>query len=475
VVSAPAGAAFDAVLDWARGNGIVIHGVLPALNAVSLSLSAAELRRLRQAVPTATVEHDIWVFAPDFPNPDTPATGSGIAFRNKSLEWLGIPPDRINRGKGVRIAILDTAVQEHPALAGAAVTRLTVGDAPFPDGNGDYRGHGAAVASLLVGNGEDQVTGIAPEAELLAIEVLDDNGVGNSFDLAAGILLAVDRGATVINMSLGAYMDSSVVHQAIDEALAAGVLLVAAAGNDGSDGLTFPAAYPGVVAVSAVDARGEHADYANTDPELDFAAPGVGVYAAWADNALVSFSGTSAATPFVSGALAMLLADDATGGTGEGAGALDLLRQYADDNGAPGPDPVYGDGTLDVGRVLQREQPGIVDAALSGHYLDNDARSDSAIPVLVSAQNRGTEPLPVLEIVTDVNGKNTVYSFTDVAVGETVSVTLPLDPAFLTAGRGLTLDTRVRIPGSAGDAIPANDHRTSVIRLEPAQEEEKTP
>jgi hypothetical protein len=81
----------------------------------------------------------------------------------------------------------------------------------------------------------------------------------------------------------------------------------------------------------------------------------------------------------------------------------------------------------------------------------------------------------VLEIVTDVNGKNTVYSFTDDAVGETVSVTLPLDPAYLTDGRELTLDTWVRIPGAAVDAIPTNDHRTSVIRLDPAQEEEKTP
>lgn len=471
VVSAPDRQALEAVLAWARRHGVHVNGILPALSAVSLTLGDdASLQSLRAAVPDAAIEHDVWVFAPAFPDSGSRPGSGGVPFRDKTLEWLGVPLDRENRGEGVRIAMLDTAVQDHPALAGAAVTRLHVGDTPFPDMEGDYRGHGTAVASLLVGTGEEGVTGVVPGAELLAIEVLDANGVGNSFDLAAGILLAVEKGAAVINLSLGAYAESALVHRAIDEALAAGVAVVAAAGNDGADRLTYPAAYPGVIAVSAVDARGEHAGYANTGSEVDLAAPGVGVYAAWAGDNLVSFSGTSAAAPFVAGSLALVLAEDRDEDPGDRS-AFDFLFAYADDNGAPGPDPVYGAGTLNVGRVMQRDEPGIVDAALSSHFLDNEARTETGIPLLVSAQNRGTEALESLEIITTMNGESTAHAFTDVAVGETVFVTLPVPLADLTTGKDFELDSRVRIPGLSADAVPENDQRTSVISLTPAPEQ----
>jgi subtilisin family serine protease len=274
--------------------------------------------------------------------------------------------------------------------------------------------------------------------------------------------MALDQGATVINMSLGTYSDSAVVRQAVELALSQGVMVVAAAGNEGVQGLTYPAAYPGVIAVSAVDARGEHAEYANTDPNVDIAAPGVGIYAAWEDDALVSFSGTSAAAPFVAGTLAMLLGGDAAVGTDE---ALDLIRDYANDNGAPGPDAEYGAGTLNVGRILQRDQPGIIDAAISSHYIDAQTQTDTVIPLLVSAQNRGTENIPNLEVVVSSNGKTTVHTFTNVLVGETVSVELPISTTELQDQQAIDLETFIRIPGLSVDAVPENDARSSRIHL----------
>jgi hypothetical protein len=464
VVSTHDGRALDAVLAWALANGVAVDAAAPELNAVALTLpDNALLRALRAAVPGITVESNVWIYAPDLPGRDSTGIGTvGAAFRNNALQWLGVDANDNGRGHGVRIAILDTAVQTHPALESADVTRLAVGDVPFPDVDGDYRGHGTAIASLLAGSLDGQVEGIAPDAELIAIEVLDANGVGNAFDLARGILMALDQGATVINMSLGTYSDSAVVRQAVELALSQGVMVVAAAGNEGVQGLTYPAAYPGVIAVSAVDARGEHAEYANTDPNVDIAAPGVGIYAAWEDDALVSFSGTSAAAPFVAGTLAMLLGGDAAVGTDE---ALDLIRDYANDNGAPGPDAEYGAGTLNVGRILQRDQPGIIDAAISSHYIDAQTQTDTVIPLLVSAQNRGTENIPNLEVVVSSNGKTTVHTFTNVLVGETVSVELPISTTELQDQQAIDLETFIRIPGLSVDAVPENDARSSRIHL----------
>jgi thermitase len=126
--------------------------------------------------------------------------------------------------------------------------------------------------------------------------------------LAEGIVEATDRGAQVINMSLGGYGDSPVLAQSIAYALQHGVVVVAAAGNDAADELAFPAAYQGVLSVAAVDANDKQAFFSNSGQGLDLAAPGVGVTTAWSTNQLASVSGTSQAAALTSGAVAAYLA-----------------------------------------------------------------------------------------------------------------------------------------------------------------------
>ena len=154
--------------------------------------------------------------------------------------------------------------------------------------------------------------GVAPEASLFAAKVLDKRGSGYNSDVADGIQSCVDNGAHVISMSLGSSVGSSLIETAVQNAAAAGVILVAASGND-AGAVSFPAAYPEVLAVSAVDSGGLLAYFSNTGPEVDYTAPGVSVYSTYKGDSYATLSGTSMATPHVSGVVALWLASGSLG------------------------------------------------------------------------------------------------------------------------------------------------------------------
>ena len=145
--------------------------------------------------------------------------------------------------------------------------------------------------------------GIAPAASILSVRVLNENGEGDSFTVARGIVEAVDRGAQVINMSLGGESSSSVLEQAVRYAHSHGVTVVAAVGNEGREGVAYPARYDGVVGVTSLDANSRVSGL-RIMVKVDVGAPGVGVYSAWSEEETVSFSGTSTASAFVAGVLA---------------------------------------------------------------------------------------------------------------------------------------------------------------------------
>jgi thermitase len=258
------------------------------------------------------------------PEVDTANQGGDSAFLEGVMGSIGAGGDRSDWGAGVKVAVLDSGVKDHETFEGVSIEHVKLVESG-PEANG----HGTSMASLIAGQ-EEPATGVAQGAKLLDVWVADEKGMSNTGLVAEGIMAAVDRGAKVINISLGSFGSSLVLQNAVQYAMNQGVVIVAAAGNEQLTQLAYPAAYPGVVSVGAVDKQRKQAYFSNSGQGLVLSAPGVGILSAYPNGEVVVGSGTSQATALVSGAVATLM------GRGlSGAEAVKLLRESATATGAP--------------------------------------------------------------------------------------------------------------------------------------------
>lgn len=217
-----------------------------------------------------------------------------------------------SRGAGIKVAVLDTGIDyEHPDLQAnyAGGINITSSRKPPKDDNG----HGTHVAGTIAAADNDiGVVGVAPAASLYAVKVLSRSGSGWISDIIAGLQWCVEQDMDVANMSLGLGTDVASFREACEVAASGGVILVAAAGNDGGP-VGYPAAYGAVIAVSATGADDLLAWWSSRGPEVDFAAPGVAIYSTTLGGGYGDLSGTSMASPHVAGVAALALAaGDAT-------------------------------------------------------------------------------------------------------------------------------------------------------------------
>lgn len=389
-----------------------------------------------------------------------------VPFGAGALGWLGINGDTSLWGTGITIAVLDSGVSEHPAFAGNRVRSINLSpavDASAADGgeapvDGAY-GHGTAVASIAAG-GDPNLPGVAPAADILDIKITGADGLSDSFTLAKAIMEAVNQGADVINVSLGSYGDSSLVRDAVAYAAEAGKVVVASAGNDTYSELAFPARYEQVVAVGAVDAEGQQLSFSNSGESLDLVAPGLAVVAAWPDNQTISFTGTSASTPFVSGSIAALMSIYPGTTARE---AVQMLETHSNEAGAAGADRAFGEGILDVGRVLQSATPGITDVAVASHYVDLAAFSGGEIPVMdVVVENRGTTVASNVQLDISSDSNNRSYTIPRIEPGEVIVRPFPIDMRLGNTQGDLTFRSELSL-SSGEDSAPSDNSRTSVI------------
>jgi type VII secretion-associated serine protease mycosin len=251
----------------------------------------------------------------------------------------------LSKGAGVVVAVVDTGIDlGHPDLAGQIVAgrNVLVPGAPPADDNG----HGTMVSGVIAARTNDAigVVGIAPSAKIMPIKVLDSSGGGSDTDIAIGVNWARTHGARVINLSLGGAFDDPVLATAIHQAIAAGIVVVAAAGNDGAENVSYPAADAGVLAVSATDHTGGLAAFSSYGWRVDVAAPGYAITSTTRGSGYATESGTSFASPIVAGVAALIRSQHPTW---TGAQVDDRIRSTARDLGAPGVDPAFGYGLVD--------------------------------------------------------------------------------------------------------------------------------
>ncbi|MFC2017405.1 S8 family peptidase [Chloroflexota bacterium] len=283
-------------------------------------------------------------------------------FAGETLPW-GV--DRVdaelvhptNKGTGVKVAILDTGIDlDHPDLAVAGNVTFVP---EWIDGDDD-NGHGTLVAGIVAALDNDiGVIGVAPEASLYAVKVLNEYGSGAMSIILSGIEWAVDNNMQVINMSFGSASNwpSSVI-QALDNAYNGGIIIVAGSGNGGTpsgegNNIWNPARQESVIAVGATDNQDARYTVSSTGYTLELAAPGVNIHSTAMGGSYGYIAGTSASSSHAAGVAALLIASGLTNNVD----VRHRLRNSAEDLGAAGWDSQFGKGMVNADLAINFSEP----------------------------------------------------------------------------------------------------------------------
>lgn len=280
--------------------------------------------------------------------------GWGIRQLNVPSTWA------VTKGKGKTAYVIDTGYTNHPDLRDAVSkekSRSFLSDERAID---DMNGHSTHVCGIIGARDNDiGVVGVAPECSLVTGKVLGENGSGDFDAIRESLRYAKTLKPDVVNMSLGTNAYDEVTHNLIKDLYRMNIPVVAASGNDGEgNAVNYPGKYPEVICVTAFDKFGNPAKFNSTGPEANFSAPGVDIYSTWLNRKYIEISGTSMATPFVTGLVLLLLAkheiQEAKTGMND-CKTVEQIRQhlikYADDKGVVGKDDIWGYGVIDPNKM----------------------------------------------------------------------------------------------------------------------------
>jgi Subtilisin-like serine proteases len=306
-------------------------------NAATAEMTSQNIAKLKKDSTVDYVEEDNVVKISS-----TSMTNWGVSDIKAPASWeSGLT------GKGVKIAIIDSGVASHSDLVVAGGTNVINGSSTtsYVDDNG----HGTHVAGVIAAQGlNGGVKGVAPDASIYAVKALNSDGEGYTSDIISGIDWAIEHNIDIISMSLGTSESSASLKNAIDTAYSDGLLIVAAAGNDGNTrgtgtNIEYPANYSSVIAVGAVDSSNTRAYFSSTGSKLEVSAPGVDILSTYLNDGYEQMSGTSMATPFVAADLALLKQQYPSYTNVQ---LRQLLASNVVDLGTSGRDSLYGYGLI---------------------------------------------------------------------------------------------------------------------------------
>ena len=327
-----------------------------------------------------------------------PLLGDSVRSEQWHIKTLDVPGAwTYSSGEGVTVAVIDSGVDgTHADLQGQVLKGLDLVD-PQGDGDTDLVGHGTTVSAIIAGRGDDTagVVGVAPKAKILPVRVLDrENRYDDAMIVARGVRWAVDKGARVINLSLGGNGSSPALAAALDYAFAKDVVVVACTGNASastSSGVWYPAREPGVIAVAGMERDGGSLWSGSiTGKETVVTAPATQLVGARPDG-YWRVQGTSFAAPMVSGTAALIRARWPTMSAGE---VVNRIIKTAKDRGPAGRDAEYGFGMVNPTGALTAELPTVLRNPLDTTASPGIARFGSA-PASGQAQS-----------APDITGKN---------------------------------------------------------------------
>jgi subtilisin family serine protease len=276
---------------------------LHIINGLAVYLPPQAIEAVLKERGVLRMDDDVIVNAvakPPVPQP-TEVLPWGVDRINADLTWA------TTRGLAIKVGIVDTGIDlTHPDLVANIKGNVNT-ISPLKSGKDD-NGHGTHVAGTVAAvDNTIGVIGTGPEIYLYAVKVLGKNGSGWLSDIIEGLQWCIDNRMQVVNMSLGTYSEVQSFHDAIIAVDNSGIVMVAAAGNDGVSTPLYPAAYDEVIAVAASDINNQIPTWSNYGPHVDLTGPGVNIYSTYNGSSYKTLSGTSMATPHVAGTAALVL------------------------------------------------------------------------------------------------------------------------------------------------------------------------
>ncbi|MEU4622159.1 S8 family serine peptidase [Actinoplanes sp. NPDC023801] len=409
----------------------------------------------QQADGAVSVEIDARVHALGAPTGPDP-----LRSRQWSLATMRVAEAwPVSTGEGVIVAVIDTGVDsQHPDLAANVLSGYDA-TTDAPGESTDVHGHGTHVAGTIasVTGNNAGVTAVAPDVRILPVKALSDDGSGHMSDAAEGVVWAAGNGAQVINMSLGGPERSAALSNAIAYARSMGVTVIAAAGNERTEGspVSYPGADEGVIAVAATTASDTVAYYSNAGDYVDVAAPGSGIISTYpvARGSYASSSGTSMASPHVAATAALLKAYQPALTPDQ---IEDALERSAVDLGTPGFDIDHGYGRVDAVAALAAVTP-----VIEPPTVDPTTETPTAEPTTEAPTVDPTTETPTAEPTTEAP---TVDPTTETPTAEPTTETPTAEPTTETPTADPTTEAPTVEPTTA---VPTVEPTTAVPTVEP--------